>query len=73
MPIQDGTEISVRKRKMIKKVEELTQSKKTHSPEVKEFFKEVSEEFRSLGIKIQEQLEDAERELENRRRLGEDI
>ena len=58
---------------MHKPINELQQSKKEYSPEVIEFFKEISEELRVLGISIQEQLEDAEKELEHRRSLGEDI
>lgn len=58
---------------MTKKIEELQQPKKEYSPEVIEFFKEISEELRVLGVSIQAQLEDAEKELAQSRSLGEDI
>lgn len=57
----------------MKKLEELQQSKKEYSPEVMEFFNELHQGSIQNIEDMKKKLEDAEKELNRRRNLGENI
>ena len=58
---------------MSKKIEELKQAKKEYPPELIEEMQEIMRQLSINGEEVRRQLKDAEQELADRRRNGEDI
>lgn len=58
---------------MTKLITELQQINNQYSPELIEFFKQIHQSSQQNIESIKQQIEDAERELEHRRNLGENL